>query len=90
MQSSIPDLLIEAATLMVVGMSVVFVFLAILIGAIQLIAFVNTKLPEEVIINHNTKRNSASAVKTGVAKKSESGAVTAAITAAVNKYRKSR
>lgn len=90
MQPSIPDLLIEAATLMVVGMSVVFVFLAILIGAIKLIAFVNTKLPDEATINHNTKRNSARAVKAGVAKNSESGAVTAAIAAAVNHYRKSR
>ena len=90
MQSSISDLLVEAATLMVVGMTVVFVFLVILIGAIHLIAFINTKLPDEAIIPHKTKRNSASAVKTGVATNNESGAVKAAISAAVHQYRKSR
>ncbi len=90
MQSSISDILVEAATLMVVGMSVVFVFLAMLIGAIQLIAFINTKLPDEAVTSHNIKRNSTNAVKAGGANQNESGAITAAISAAVNQYRKSR
>ena len=90
MQSSISDLLIEAATLMVVGMTVVFVFLAILIGAIHFIAFINRKLPAEAIVTHKITRNSASAVKAGNTTNSEAGAVKAAITAAVHQYRKSR
>lgn len=39
--------LLDAATLLLVGMSVVFVFLTLLIGAVNTIAWVNRLLPEE-------------------------------------------
>ncbi|MEP4891079.1 MAG: OadG family transporter subunit [Aliiglaciecola sp.] len=85
MQASISELLIEAANLMVVGMVVVFVFLTLLIGAVNLIAAINRRLPEEVV--------PAAAARTQrkvTTDKSSSSVPIAAITAAVHQYRKNR
>lgn len=82
MQPSITDLLVESATLMVVGMSFVYLFLALLIGAIKLIALINEQFPEELATNKSNKGNPI--VKSSV---SNDGAVLAAITAAVHQYR---
>lgn len=85
MQTSISDLLIEAANLMVVGMVVVFVFLTLLIGAVTLIAAINRKFPEEVV----TAQPARAQRKVSNEKISTSVPV-AAITAAVHQYRKNR
>ncbi|GAB2709493.1 OadG family transporter subunit [Aliiglaciecola sp. 3_MG-2023] len=85
MQTSISELLIEAANLMVVGMVVVFVFLTLLIGAVNLIAAINRRLPEEVV--------PATTVRTQrkvTTDKSSSSVPVAAIAAAVHQYRKNR
>ncbi|MBU2879833.1 OadG family protein [Aliiglaciecola lipolytica] len=85
MQTSISELLIEAANLMVVGMVVVFVFLTLLIGAVNLIAAINRIFPEEVVPAHpaRTQRKVSN-------DKSNSSVPIAAITAAVHQYRKNR
>lgn len=82
MQATISELLSEAATLMLVGMIVVFVFLTLLIGAINLIAFINTKLPEEPL-----PLFSGAPLQNKTASKSLESAPIAAIAAAVHKYR---
>lgn len=85
MQAPISELLTEAATLMVVGMIVVFVFLTLLIGAVNLIAFINSKFPEEVTpsvsgVNHAKQTASGGSESTPIA----------AISAAIHKYRSKR
>lgn len=82
MQASISELLVEAATLMAVGMTVVFVFLTILIGAVNFIAFINTKLPAEDLPSATDSPHRKRVVKNNV----ESVPI-AAIAAAVHKYR---
>jgi oxaloacetate decarboxylase gamma subunit len=81
MQANVTELLAEASTLMVVGMGVVFVFLSLMIGAINLIAYINNKFPEEV-----SQSNTASSRRTSA--KVQSSIPVAAITAAVHQYRK--
>ncbi|GAC14099.1 OadG family protein [Aliiglaciecola lipolytica] len=85
MQTSISELLVEAANLMVVGMVVVFVFLTLLIGAVNLIAAVNRRFPEEVI-----SAPSARSPRNTVKENTNSSVPVAAITAAVHQYRKNR
>jgi oxaloacetate decarboxylase gamma subunit len=46
MHTELASMLSEAATLMLVGMSVVFIFLSLLIGAINLIAWICAKYPD--------------------------------------------
>lgn len=83
MQTNISELLAEASTLMVVGMGVVFVFLTLMIGAVNLIAFINRKLPEESLPNQSpTSRRAPSA------NRQDNGAPVAAIAAAIHQYRK--
>ena len=87
MQANVTELLFEAGTLLLVGMCVVFTFLALLIGAINLIAYVCGKFPEpelEIKPRSNFKATSSS-VKPG----DVSPATVAAIGAAIHKYRNS-
>ena len=87
MQAEVSDLLIEAGNLLLVGMSVVFVFLTLLIGAVQLIAYINAKFPEAPAAEIKAARPSQS-------KPIQQGAVgdqtIAAISAAIHQYKKSR
>ncbi|WP_260681674.1 OadG family protein [Aliiglaciecola sp. M165] len=85
MQAPISELLTEAATLMVVGMIVVFVFLTLLIGAVNLIAFINSKFPEEVTPSVSGVNRAKQTASGG----SESTPI-AAISAAIHKYRSKR
>lgn len=88
MQANISDLLAESATLLLVGMSVVFIFLTMLIGAIQLIARLNTLFPSKEIQPSNTfsaRSNIKSAAPDDV-----SPDTIAAITAAIHQFRKTR
>lgn len=87
MQENVPELLMEAANLLLVGMSVVFIFLTLLIGAVQLIAYINSILPEEVVEAPSSKppvrRQTANSDAVG-------GSTIAAISAAIHQYRQSR
>ncbi|GAA0857754.1 hypothetical protein GCM10009114_24730 [Aliiglaciecola litoralis] len=70
---------------MVVGMGVVFVFLTLMIGAVNLIAYLNAKFPEQVTHSYGTPSRSKS---TNV--NADPAIPVAAITAAVHQYRKNR
>ena len=85
MQTELADMLVEAATLMLVGMSMVFIFLSLMIGAVNLVAWLCAKSPEsqEQSMNKQTSRNSSSSS----AKQSISPSTTAAITAAIHQHR---
>lgn len=83
MQANIPELLSEASTLMIVGMGVVFVFLTLMIGAVNLIACINRKLPEESLPNHSPTTRRATAKSPG-----DNDIPVAAIAAAIHQYRK--
>lgn len=88
MQSNVTDLLVEAANLLLVGMSVVFIFLTLLIGAVHLIAFVNSRLPEETteqVGQHRSRALPSAKNQAGVPH-----ATIAAITAAIHQYRNTR
>lgn len=87
MQANVSDLLIEAANLLLVGMSVVFVFLTLLIVAVQLIAFLNAKFPEAAPAEAPPRR--LPATKPGQSGSVENKTI-AAISAAIHQYRKSR
>jgi oxaloacetate decarboxylase gamma subunit len=47
MQPEVAEALAEAANLLLVGMTVVFLFLSMLIGAIHLIAWINKLIPDD-------------------------------------------
>ncbi|MDN4503892.1 OadG family transporter subunit [Alteromonadaceae bacterium BrNp21-10] len=81
MANEISELLRESALLMVVGMTVVFVFLIILIGAVNLIGAICAKFPEARPDTFNGKPSPVKA--NGV-----SSSVVAAITAAIHQHRK--
>ena len=87
MQTNVSGLLVEAGTLLLVGMSVVFVFLTLLIGAINLIAMICSKFPED-----DTQKPYARVGASRDNNKNQnqiSPATVAAISAAVHQYRKS-
>lgn len=46
MHTELADMLTEAATLMLIGMSIVFIFLSFLIGAVNFTAWICAKSPE--------------------------------------------
>lgn len=73
------SLLFEAAYLMGVGMFVVFLFLILLIGATNLIAWIISQYPEDYV---NVSPKSSVKDKQGL-----SNDVVAAITAAVHQHR---
>ncbi|GAB3034577.1 OadG family transporter subunit [Bowmanella dokdonensis] len=79
MDPNVTSLLQDAALLLLVGMVVVFAFLSLLIGVVNLISWICGRLPEPVQPVHELKRLSPSV--------GPSPAVVAAITAAVHKYR---
>lgn len=85
MQPDVMSLLLEAGMLLLVGMSVVFLFLTLLIGAVNIIAWGSAKFPEEVPKSVNKARSSSSPAtnQSGV-----SAPVVAAISAAVEQYRR--
>ena len=79
MDPNVSSLLQDAALLLVIGMLVVFIFLTILIGAVNLISLICRRFPEARPPQHEFKTSSAS--------KELSPAVVAAISAAVHQYR---
>ena len=85
MQANVTELLVESATLLVVGMAVVFVFLTMLIGGIKVIAFINSRLPAEIA---DTPRAPLSRVPTKASTTTVNASTIAAISAAVHQYRK--
>ncbi|WJG08378.1 OadG family transporter subunit [Aliiglaciecola sp. LCG003] len=84
MEVPISELLTEAVTLMVVGMTVVFVFLTLLIGAVTFIAFINRKFPEQIPSQHTMHPHRPAQGQI------ESSSLIAAISAAVHEYRTNR
>ena len=76
-EMDIASSLVQAANLMLTGMAVVFIFLAILIGAIKLMSFLVGQEPEPVVT-----KSQSSFKAPGV-----SNAHIAAISAAVHQYR---
>lgn len=86
MQTNVSDLLVEAGSLLLAGMSVVFIFLTLLIGAINLIAHICAKFPDkepETLARGGFK--SKPATKTG----DVAPETVAAIGAAIHQYRNS-
>ena len=82
MANEISELLGESALLMVVGMVVVFAFLTLLIGAVNVMAAICAKFPDSPQDNFSSKP--ANNVKAeGV-----SAPVVAAISAAIHQHRK--
>ncbi|MDP5030185.1 MAG: OadG family transporter subunit [Paraglaciecola sp.] len=84
MPSDVTSLLFDAANLMVIGMFVVFLFLATLIGAVNLIAWVNSKFPE---VEVPVSRHQPSQSKSNIA---ISSGVVAAISAAIHQHRNNK
>ena len=85
MQIELADMLFEAATLMLVGMSMVFIFLSLMIGAVNLVAWLCAKSPESQnsSMNKQTSRNSTNSSSS----QNISPSTTAAITAAIHQHR---
>lgn len=84
MQSQVSELLLDAGALLLIGMVVVFAFLALMIAAIQLIAWFCRKYPGEQESTHLARPSSSqSNAKSGITPETVS-----AITAAVHQYRK--
>jgi oxaloacetate decarboxylase gamma subunit len=87
MQPEVVNALAEAANLLLVGMVVVFLFLSMLIGAITLIAKINTLIPDESLNtteNQSKFTNSTLPNNQGVSPK-----IVAAISAAIFEHRQS-
>lgn len=86
MQLEVADALLEAANLLLVGMVVVFLFLTMLIGAINLIAWLNTIIPDS---SSNTSANEFKAnTPVTPAQQGVSPKVVAAIGAAIQLHRR--
>lgn len=81
MKTGISDALIEAAMLLAVGMSVVFLFLSLLIIVINLIAKWAEKYPDSNLSQQADKKISQRPATV-------SPAVVSAITAAISQYKK--
>lgn len=79
---SISAQLMEAATLMLVGMVVVFAFLTLLIGGVKLIAFVCAKFPESTPQETMSRGTSPQTVSAH-----NDNRIVAAITAAIAMHR---
>lgn len=84
MHSDVVSLLMDAANLMVIGMCVVFLFLAALIGAVNLIAWVNKRFPEAQI-NSVPPRVNKTQSNNGL-----SPGIVAAISAAIHQHRNNK
>ena len=93
MTNDISTLLLDAAILLIVGMSVVFVFLTILIFAIHAIEWISNQLPSEqpTTATFSTNQAVSASQSTSVnATENVSPQVMAAITAAVHQHRNQR
>ena len=93
MTNNISTILLDAAILLVVGMSVVFVFLTILIFAIHAIEWISNKLPSEQSATPVYSANQAVSASQSTAVTPTDGVspqVVAAITAAVHQHRNQR
>jgi oxaloacetate decarboxylase gamma subunit len=91
MQPEVANALAEAASLLLVGMVVVFLFLSMLIGAITLIAWINKLIPDESL---DTAKNQAKFTNkftnsTLPNNQSVSPKIIAAISAAIFQHRQS-
>jgi oxaloacetate decarboxylase gamma subunit len=85
MNTEIADMLTEAATLLLVGMSVVFIFLTMLIAAINFIAWVCAKYPEsQVTLSMGQRTKSAPNIHVGQV---IPASTVAAIGAAIHQHR---
>lgn len=85
MQSDLAALLSESATLLFVGMAVVYLFLALLIIAVKLVAALCIRYPGEGEVVKYSRQNRSSG---SISEKSElSPAKVAAITAAIHQFR---
>ncbi|MFT2091360.1 OadG family protein [Paraglaciecola sp. 2405UD69-4] len=85
MQLEVADALLEAANLLLVGMVVVFLFLTMLIGAINFISWLNKLIPDpslDVQTKPFQTSTPATPVESGVSPK-----IVAAIGAAVKQHR---
>lgn len=87
MQENVGNLLVEAGTLLLVGMVVVFVFLTLLIVAIKLIAKVCEYFPEPVAPGLAQPVQASPAASHSDAMPPS---LVAAISAAIHQYRKTR
>lgn len=85
MSSDVSSLLLESAMLLLVGMSVVFVFLSMLIVVVMGISKFAAKYPEPEAVNKIPERKLKPQEHQGI-----SPAVVSAITAAVHQHRKNR
>ncbi len=85
MQEDVASALLEAANLLLVGMGVVFAFLTLLIGAVNLIAWLNRKFPEPQVNQPHVRPVSNTGVKSH---QHVSPKIVAAISAAVRQYRR--
>ncbi|MFT4940492.1 MAG: oxaloacetate decarboxylase gamma subunit [Paraglaciecola sp.] len=85
MHTELADMLTEAATLLLIGMSMVFIFLSLLIGAVNLIAWISAKSPEtqNKIITKQASRNVAGSSTT----QNICPSTVAAISAAIHQHR---
>ena len=81
MHADVTSLLLEAAYLMAVGMSVVFLFLGLLIAAMALVAWLNRRFSETV------SKQQKMSHQTSASKQQLPAGVIAAITAAVHQHR---
>jgi oxaloacetate decarboxylase gamma subunit len=84
MPHDVVSLLMDAANLMMIGMFVVFLFLAALIGAVNVIAWLNQRFPESVVSSGQQPANptkSNNALPSGLV---------AAITAAIHQHRSNK
>lgn len=82
MPHDVVSLLMDAANLMMIGMFVVFLFLAALIGAVNVIAWLNKRFPESAVNSGQqlaNSTNSNNALPSGLV---------AAITAAIHQHRR--
>lgn len=90
MQPQIAELLIDAATLLVVGMVTVFLFLTLLIVAIKAIARFSNWLPEAATPDVVSSPSRSSVNQHSHEGGTLSGAKLAAISAAIHKYRSTK
>jgi oxaloacetate decarboxylase gamma subunit len=85
MQADLVALLTESASLMLVGMSVVFIFLTVLIAAVKLVALLCARFPGNEAAPQYARQGAARG--TSVSSSALSPAKVAAITAAVHQFR---
>lgn len=89
MSSQMTEQLVEAAVLLGVGMSVVFVFLTMLIGGIHIISWYCRKFPspEAISVQHPTNQQQDTHNKNNKSPTSVNPQIAAAISAAVHAHR---